>query len=108
MKKSHSFRDDDFKSPSSHSQENGLEKQSQEQLRSELEGALQKISELASLENRCKQAEERVSKQNDFFHQMLESLTHPFYVLDVNDYSIKVANSAARLGDLSCHPTCYG
>jgi nitrogen-specific signal transduction histidine kinase len=107
MKKSHSVRDDDFKASISDSQENGLEKKNPEQLKSELKRALEKISELTYLENRCNRAEEQVIQQNDFFHHMLESLTHPFYVLDVNDYSIKVANSAARLGDLSCHPTCY-
>jgi hypothetical protein len=47
------------------------------------------------------------SHYNEFFYHVLESLTHPFYVLDAHDYTIKVANSAARLGNLSCRPTCY-
>ncbi len=84
-----------------------FEDKTKEQLKGELEEALRKISKLVSLENRCREAEEKVKQQNEFFNHMLESLTHPFYVLDVNDYSIKVANSAARLGDLSLKPTCY-
>ncbi|MEJ2672851.1 MAG: ATP-binding protein [Deltaproteobacteria bacterium] len=78
-----------------------------EQLQSELAEALRKISELMALENRRKEAETQVREKNEFFQHVLESLTHPFYVLDVNNYSIKIANSAARLGDLSSHPTCY-
>ena len=46
-------------------------------------------------------------QQNKFFHHVLESLTHPFYVLDANNYTIIMANSAARLGNLDDHPTCY-
>jgi light-regulated signal transduction histidine kinase (bacteriophytochrome) len=45
--------------------------------------------------------------QNEYFYQVLESLTHPFYVLDARDYSIIVANSASRLGSLALKPTCY-
>jgi len=52
-------------------------------------------------------AEETISRQNLFLHQVLESLTHPFYVLDANDYTVKIANSAAGLGELSLASTCY-
>jgi len=93
---------------SNHALQDKLKGKTKKQLKAELAEALLKISELATLENRCRQIEEKLSQQNDFFNKVLESLTHPFYVLDVNDYSIKVANSAARLGDLSLKPTCYG
>jgi signal transduction histidine kinase len=52
-------------------------------------------------------AEETISRQNLFLHQVLESLTHPFYVLDANDYTVKIANSAAGLGELTTASTCY-
>jgi signal transduction histidine kinase len=81
---------------------------SKEQLKSELKDALQQISKLKMLQNQCREMEAQIIQQNEFFNHVLESLTHPFYVLDANDYTIKIANSAARLGDLSAKPTCYG
>lgn len=55
-----------------------------------------------------KQAEEKVIQQNEFLRNVLESLTHPFYVLDANDYTIKMANSAAAPMGLPAGVTCYG
>ena len=52
-------------------------------------------------------AEERIRQQNEFLNHVLESLTHPFYVLDANDYTIKMANSAAIKGELKPGTTCY-
>ena len=54
-----------------------------------------------------KQAEEQIQQQGEFLKKVLESLTHPFYVIDANDYTIKMANSAANLGSLSENSTCY-
>jgi signal transduction histidine kinase len=54
-----------------------------------------------------RQDEERIREQNEFLNQVLESLTHPFYVLDANDYTIKMANSAAIKGELTPGITCY-
>ena len=55
-------------------------------------------------------AEEQIRHQNDFLNNIIESLTHPFYVINVDDYTIRIANSAAKqnLEDnacckLSCH-----
>jgi K+-sensing histidine kinase KdpD len=79
----------------------------QENLRSQLTDAMRQVSELKVFQEKCRLIEADLRQQNEFFHQVLESLTHPFYVLDANDYSIKVANSAARLGDLSSKPTCF-
>jgi len=39
--------------------------------------------------------------------KVLESLPYPFYVIDAKDYTIKMANSAARLGSISEDSTCY-
>ncbi len=83
------------------------EDKSKAQLQAELERAQQRISTLETFENTCQLMEANLRKQNQFFHHVLESLTHPFYVLDAHDYSIVVANSAAKLGDLSPKPTCY-
>lgn len=54
-----------------------------------------------------KLAEAQIRSQNEFLVSVLESLTHPFYVLDARDYTIQIANSAARVGDLSATATCY-
>ena len=54
-----------------------------------------------------KRAEELIQQQNKFLTDIFESLTHPFYVVDANDYTIKMANRAAKLGDLSKASTCY-
>lgn len=47
------------------------------------------------------------SEKNNFLEKVLESLTHPFYVVDASDYTVKMANSAARFGDLKEVCTCY-
>jgi len=80
---------------------------SRAELAEALKEAQEKITALESLETRCQLAETELRQQNAFFHHMLESLTHPFYVLDAKTYEIILANSAARLGDLSTKPTCY-
>jgi len=80
---------------------------SRAELAQALQAAQEKITALESLETRCQLAEAELRQQNAFFHHMLESLTHPFYVLDANTYEIILANSAARLGDLRAKPTCY-
>jgi signal transduction histidine kinase/GAF domain-containing protein len=54
-----------------------------------------------------KQAEVRIRQQNEFLNSVLESLTHPFYVINANDYSVEVANSAARQGRSLEAATCY-
>ena len=54
-----------------------------------------------------KQAEIEIQQQNEFLTRILASLTHPFYVLDANDYTIQIANPAARTAGLSGQTTCY-
>ena len=54
-----------------------------------------------------KKAEEKVQQQNEFLNTVLESLTHPFYVINANDYTIKMANTAANMGELSEKTICY-
>ena len=52
-------------------------------------------------------AQEEIRRQNEFLTTVLESLTHPFTVIDANDYSITMANSAAtNAGALEGSP-CY-
>ncbi len=54
-----------------------------------------------------KKAEEQIKKQNEFFNIVIESLTHPFYIIDVKDYKVIMANSASNFGELTDDLTCY-
>jgi PAS domain S-box-containing protein len=51
--------------------------------------------------------DKRIQQQERFLEHVLESLPHPFYVLDADNYVIKMANSAARFGRLTSYATCY-
>jgi PAS domain S-box-containing protein len=46
-------------------------------------------------------------ERNQFIINALEALNHPFCVIDANDYSIKIANSAAGGDDLPESMACY-
>jgi PAS domain S-box-containing protein len=50
---------------------------------------------------------ERLVQQNRFLTDVLESLTHPFYVIDAESFTIQVANSAARQAGMEGGSTCY-
>jgi len=55
-----------------------------------------------------KRAEKHIRQQMQFLENVLESLTYPFYVIDIEDYTIKIANSAAsKLMGVSKNSTCY-
>jgi len=54
-----------------------------------------------------KNAKKKIQEQIELLNVIKESLTHPFYIIDVNDYTVKLANSAARLGKLAKTSTCY-
>ncbi|MDR3567946.1 MAG: PAS domain S-box protein [Syntrophobacteraceae bacterium] len=54
-----------------------------------------------------KRAEEKIVEQNSFLRSVLESLSHPFYVVDAKDYSIVLANSAAMPEALRPEAKCY-
>ena len=59
------------------------------------------------LEREKRQAEQRIGEQYEFLHTVMESLTHPFYVIDADNYSIVMANSAANLRISEDAQTCY-
>lgn len=78
-----------------------------EQLMDELSELHERVRELETLQSRYRQAEERIKQQNAFLKLVVDSLPHPFYVIDVNDYTIKLVNSAARRGPLPPLTTCH-
>ncbi|MHC4396397.1 MAG: PAS domain-containing protein [Planctomycetota bacterium] len=53
------------------------------------------------------QVEEQIREQSQFLRSTIDSLAHPFYVIDANDYTIKIANSAAHTDAVNGISTCY-
>lgn len=54
-----------------------------------------------------KQAEKRVKKQNKFLNGILESISHPLCVIDIESHKILLANHAMYEGNLAQNVTCY-
>ncbi|MCP4609871.1 MAG: PAS domain S-box protein [Planctomycetes bacterium] len=65
------------------------------------------ITEQKMAQEELKNSREEIRNQNEFLNNVLESLTHPFLVLDANNYKVKIANAAARAGRLSEGMSCY-
>ncbi len=62
---------------------------------------------LKKSEEALRQSEERYRSTSEFLNHVIESLRQPFCVIDAEDYTIKMANSAARQSGLSNDLTCY-
>lgn len=60
-----------------------------------------------ALSRRCKEIDARLKEQNEFLNRVIQSLPHPFYVLDAEDYHVKMANAAVGGGELTEAMTCY-
>lgn len=54
-----------------------------------------------------KRAEETIRKQSEFLQDVLNALTHPFYVVDINDFTVQLANRSSGFGDLGPEAFCY-
>ena len=54
-----------------------------------------------------KRMENKLLQQNEFLNSALDALTHPFYVIDADDYTIQLANSATGFDILAENRTCY-
>ncbi len=71
------------------------------------DGSLREILTIGIDITERRRVEQQVEEQRKLLENTLESLTHPFYVVDAEDFSIKVANSAARRlgkgGESTCH-----
>ncbi|MHC5059642.1 MAG: PAS domain-containing sensor histidine kinase [Planctomycetota bacterium] len=59
-------------------------------------------------EQQLRASEHKLQQQSDFLRSTIDSLNHPFYVIDANDYTIKMANIATVDPiDLKEGMTCY-
>jgi len=56
---------------------------------------------------RCRKAEAAIRRHKGVLSNFMESLTHPFYVVDADDYSIFMANTASGFSASSAQMTCY-
>ncbi|MBI5576735.1 MAG: response regulator [Deltaproteobacteria bacterium] len=54
-----------------------------------------------------RQADERITQQHDLLKNVMNSLTHPFYVIDAMRHTIVMANTAAHFGELTEQTKCY-
>ncbi len=54
-----------------------------------------------------KQAEKTITVQNEFLNTVIESLSYPFYVVNVSDHTIVMANSYTAHGDKWKNQTCH-
>ena len=66
-----------------------------------------KIFDLEKETTRRKKVEEKIREHSKFLTDVMNSLTYPFYVINVKDYSIELANSAAKDINPSGVSTCY-
>lgn len=54
-----------------------------------------------------KMAEDKIIQQARFLENIFEALPHPFYVIDADNYTVILANPAARHGGLTASSKCY-
>jgi PAS domain S-box-containing protein len=54
-----------------------------------------------------KEREKQITYQNDFLARIIESLTHPFYVIDSRTYKVEMVNSAGRGSNRGIGEYCY-
>ena len=69
----------------------------------EYTGAFEVITDITEI----KSAEEQIHRQNEFYKKTIESLTHPFLVIDAENYKIIIANSSAKKSPFFRYETCY-
>ncbi len=54
-----------------------------------------------------KRAADKIREQEDFLKYALDALLHPFLVINTDDYTVKMANKAANIYDISDGITCH-
>ncbi len=65
------------------------------------------INLLKTRQRNLTDSEEQLKSKNSLLQSTFEAIPYPFYVIDANNYKVKMANSAARFGDLTKGPACF-
>lgn len=60
-----------------------------------------------SMTGRLHETIENLESQIDFVENVFESLSHPLYVIDAKDHTVKMANSASDFGILTSGSKCH-
>jgi signal transduction histidine kinase/CBS domain-containing protein len=60
-----------------------------------------------TVKKKLQEGERELRKQNKFLNNILQYLTHPFYVINANDYTIEMTNSASNAAEPPEKATCY-
>jgi PAS domain S-box-containing protein len=71
------------------------------------EELVQRVNVLEKENQKHKTGDEKLKKQNGFLSLVLESISHPFYVINADDYTLQLANSAAKAQAANGKGTCY-
>jgi PAS domain S-box-containing protein len=67
----------------------------------------QRTSELENEIGERKNAQQQMGEQAEFLFNTIEALSHPFYVIDTDNYQIVLANSAALESSQNTKTTCH-
>ncbi len=81
-------------------------------LRTDVDGALSGYQSIIRDVTEQRRSEARIQDQNDFLNNVIESFSQPLLVIDPRDYTVIIANTAARRGDNAaghkCHQLVHG
>jgi len=67
----------------------------------------EKVRKLEEALAQQRKTEELLRQQHEFLIKIMDSLTHPFYVINADDYTVVMANSASHLAAFPGKNTCY-
>jgi PAS domain S-box-containing protein len=80
----------------------------------ELEGKIKRvlrekkcIGELEKEVESHNRSKGKISEQKEFLLTVLDAMTHPFYVIDIDTYTIELANKASGFNELNAQTFCY-
>ena len=64
-------------------------------------------TKLVNVHNELKNSDNEIREQHKLLQNVLDSLSHPFYVINVKNFTITIANVAAGFGELTKHSICH-
>nr|MBF0221891.1 response regulator [Desulfobulbaceae bacterium] len=67
----------------------------------------EKVAELENALCLCVESEREIQEQHECLQNVLDALTHPFYIINASDYTIVLANKASHLSRYKAGITCY-